>query len=209
MQDNDIADYLAEHPEFFNRHPDLLATLTIRHPHAEHAIPLAERQLLALRDQNRHLNSSLVKLMQYGHVNDTIIQKVQQLSCALLRARDIQAVLSTIINHLKDQFALSAIDVRLWHPAAHSLTEVYLATPLALEDTQPYCRASAPELAFNTTLASFAYLPLCCTTDCFGTLILGSDNASHFTPEMENDWLQLIADLASAALERTLLPVPP
>ena len=50
MNPADVADWLSCHPEFFNDHPELLTELRIRVPRDGSAIPLIERQVLALKD---------------------------------------------------------------------------------------------------------------------------------------------------------------
>ena len=59
MNATDVAIYLREHPEFFEDHLDMLATVNVKHPHGNHAIPLVERQVLALEKQVRELNLEL------------------------------------------------------------------------------------------------------------------------------------------------------
>ena len=46
MQVQDIANYLTSHPDFFDQHPELLATLQLPHPQNGQAISLIERQSL-------------------------------------------------------------------------------------------------------------------------------------------------------------------
>ena len=45
MTEQDIADYLKNHPDFFTHHPELLQQLTIPHSHEEGTISLVEAQL--------------------------------------------------------------------------------------------------------------------------------------------------------------------
>src|ERR687897_394828 len=51
MNADDIARYLRTHPQFFDHHPELLETITVPHPYGGRAIPLAERQTVALREK--------------------------------------------------------------------------------------------------------------------------------------------------------------
>lgn len=51
MKPEEVAQYLQEHPQFFNQYADLLADLQISHPQDEKVISLNERQIIALREE--------------------------------------------------------------------------------------------------------------------------------------------------------------
>ena len=53
MKAEEVAKYLRDHPDFFEEYMDLLATIHVPHPSGKHAIPLAERQVLTLREKGR------------------------------------------------------------------------------------------------------------------------------------------------------------
>ena len=52
MDAKDVAEYLKQHPKFFEDYADVLAEIFVPHPHGGHAIPIAERQILTLRERN-------------------------------------------------------------------------------------------------------------------------------------------------------------
>src|SRR3569623_569025 len=85
MQDHLIADYLRNHPEFFNTHTRLLAESRV--PHQAHgAVSLIERQITVLRDQNLELKRQLQALVQVARDNDTLNLRIQRFTLALLEA---------------------------------------------------------------------------------------------------------------------------
>jgi hypothetical protein len=49
ITEDDIANYLANTPDFFLRHADLLAAVQITSPHSHRAVSLQERQAEMLR----------------------------------------------------------------------------------------------------------------------------------------------------------------
>ena len=55
MTEQDIADYLKNHPDFFTHHPELLQQLTIPHSHEEGTMSLVEAQLAQQREQIKTL----------------------------------------------------------------------------------------------------------------------------------------------------------
>ena len=66
MKPEEVAKYLKEHPEFFETYADQLAEINIPHPHGGRAIPIAERQTVALRDKVKLLEGKLGELIQFG-----------------------------------------------------------------------------------------------------------------------------------------------
>jgi len=50
MSPDDVARYLRSNPKFFEQHPELLDSIRVTHPYGGRAIPLAERQTVALRE---------------------------------------------------------------------------------------------------------------------------------------------------------------
>jgi uncharacterized protein YigA (DUF484 family) len=55
---NDVAQYLKDHPDFFNQYAELLAQLSIPDPHGGRAISITERQIIGLREQVKKLEAS-------------------------------------------------------------------------------------------------------------------------------------------------------
>jgi uncharacterized protein YigA (DUF484 family) len=84
MNADDIARYLRTHPQFFDQHPELLESIQVPHPYGGRAIPLAERQTVALREKLKVLEGRLAELLQFGEENDAISEKVHRLSVALV-----------------------------------------------------------------------------------------------------------------------------
>ena len=48
----EVAEYLKKNPKFFEDYADIIAEIFVPHPHGGHAIPIAERQILTLREKN-------------------------------------------------------------------------------------------------------------------------------------------------------------
>ena len=51
MTPDAVARYLQDHPEFFDEYAEMLATITVPHPHGGRAIPISERQMVTLREK--------------------------------------------------------------------------------------------------------------------------------------------------------------
>jgi len=214
MNANDVADYLQQHPEFFAEYADLLAEIYVPHPHGGHAIPIAERQIVSLREKNGQLESKLRELIQFGGENDSISEKLHRSTLALFSATDLETTLGVLYHSLKDDFHILHVALRLWGkvPEQSYLPEL-AATTQELRDYAaaldgPFCGAQAPFESRDwfdgaPSLTSFAFLPLR-THQTFGLLALGADDPARFYAGMGTMYLTRLSEVASVATARFL-----
>src|SRR3979409_368300 len=150
MDANDVADYLQQHPEFFAEYADRLAEIYVPHPHGGHAIPIAERQIVSLREKNGELETKLRELLQFGTDNDSISEKLHRSTLALFSAADLETTLGVLYHSLSEDFHVPQGAVRLGcgvpelaslpEPAATSQEIREYAAALG----SPYCGTQAP-----------------------------------------------------------------
>jgi uncharacterized protein len=214
MNADDIARYLRIHPEFFDKHPELLEQIRLPHPYGGRAIPLAERQTLALRDKLKLVEGKLSELLHFGAENDAIGEKVHRLSVALAGARDFPALSSSIYFHLREDFAVPHVALRVWGksvPAdfdeAKAVEEAQRQHAATLGGPQcgpahgnpfvPWFREAAEHVR------SIALVPLG-QTAVFGMLALGSEDPKRFFPEMGTMYLRRIGELCAAGVTAKL-----
>jgi uncharacterized protein YigA (DUF484 family) len=212
-----VVDYLQAHPEFFAEYADVLSEIYVPHPHGGHAIPIAERQIVTLREKNSQLDAKLRELITFGSDNDAISEKLHRSTLALFSATDLETTLGVLYHSLKEDFQVPHVALRLWGrvPEQSYLPEL-AATSQELRDYAsalgaPYCGANAPFESrewFESApgLGSFAFLPLR-THQTFGLLALASDDAARFYAGMGTMYLTRLAELASVATAR-FLPQP-
>lgn len=214
MNKDDVAVFLRTNPGFFDENPELLEKLQVPHPHGGRAIPLAERQTVALRDKLKLLEGKLSELIQFGEENDAISEKVHRLSVALVGARDFAALAHSLYFHLREDFTVPHVALRVWDKALPAEA----AEGRAIESTQrehadtlggPQCGAAAgnPFLPWfgeaGEHLRSIALVPLG-QTRVFGVLALGSEDAKRFYPEMGTLYLRRIGELCAAGVTARL-----
>src|SRR3954466_8283919 len=114
MSPDDVAVFLRTNPQFFDQHPELLESIHVPHPYGGRAIPLAERQTVALREKVKLLEGRLAELIRFGEENDTISEKVHRLAVALVGARDFPALVQSLYFHLREDFAVPHVALRVW-----------------------------------------------------------------------------------------------
>lgn len=211
----DVAQFLKDHPEFFNQYAETLAQITIPDPHGGRAVSITERQMGTLRDQAKRLENKLAELIRFGEENDVLSGKAHRLAVALAGAIDTRGALRVLYAHLGGDFAVPHVAVRLWEVAGDpSAPEFTPMSPAAREFAaslqRPYCGAgSGPDvLAWfgerGVQVRSLALVALRRGPETFGLLALGSEEAQRFYPEMGTLYLERIGEIAAAALDRTL-----
>ena len=212
MRSDEVARYLKEHPEFFEEHAELLAAMQLPHPHGGGAIPIAERQMLTLRERSRALEGKLRELVQFGEENDSISERLHRTTLALLAAGDLPRLLDSIHTNLREDFAVPAVALRLWMgtPAqdriefggigqearmfAETLDDPYFSQH-PLFDTGAWFEDA------GETVRSLVYVPLRLDKP-VGLLMLGSDDPQRFSADKGTLYLTRLGEVVSMALKR-------
>ena len=214
MDAKDVAEYLKQHPKFFEDYADVLAEIFVPHPHGGHAIPIAERQILTLRERNADLEGRLRELVANGHANDAIGEKLHRSTLALFASPDLETTLAVLDHSLKEDFAVPEVAARLWGKVPEqSYLPQLAATSAEVRGwadalTQPQCGAEAPFEAREwfeqgDALRSFAFMPLR-TQHTFGVLALASPDPERYRAGIGTVYLVRLAELASVATARYL-----
>ncbi|OIP10509.1 MAG: hypothetical protein AUK49_03900 [Betaproteobacteria bacterium CG2_30_68_42] len=214
MRADEVARYLQDNPGFFNEHAEMLAHVCIPHPHGGRAISITERQILTLRERAKSLEAKLAELIRFGEENDAIGEKVHRLALALLSAPDLTAVLREIRGHLREDFAVPHVALRVWGGAVghqgDAFAPVAEAERLLVADL-PRARcgpvAGNPAAAWfgeDVQVRSMALVPIRRERQTIGALVLGSEETDRFYPEMGTLFLNRIGELVATALVREL-----
>src|SRR6476646_7050442 len=114
MEASAVAEYLKKNPAFFEDYADVVAQIFVPHPHGGHAIPIAERQMLALRDKVFDLEQKLRELIRHGADNDLIGEKLHRSTLALFAAPDLETTLAVLSHSLREDFSVPQVAIRLW-----------------------------------------------------------------------------------------------
>jgi len=214
MTAEEVAQFFRTHPQFFDQHPELLESIYVPHPYGGRAIPLAERQILSLRERIKVLEAKLAELLKFGEDNDAISEKVHRLAAGLVAARDFAAAAQALQFHLREDFSVPHVALRLWGrplpagaPEAEGVTDELRARVDAMGAPQCGPAAASPFLAWfgdaREHIRSLALVPLG-QTQAFGLLALGSEDAQRFYAEMGTLYLRRIGELTAAALAARL-----
>ena len=220
ITENDIADYLANTPDFFERHAELLGSVQLTSPHGHRAVSLQERQMEMLRDKIRGLEGKIIEIIRHGQDNASIADKLHRWTRALLRTEHASDLPEVLVQELMHQFMIPQAAVRVWS-AATVFTDRAFAAPVS-DDlklfagslTQPYCGANSGFEAGRwlddaANAKSMAMIPLwteSATAGVIGLLVLASPDPTRYTADMGTEFLARIGEIASAGLSRVLPP---
>lgn len=213
MKPEDVAQYLQDHPQFFNEYADLLADIHIPGLHDDKVISINERQVASLRERNRVLQDKLLELISFGEENDAIGEKMHRLTIALLSVSNMSEFFNALYFSLREDFVIPLVTMRLWNIACSDQEHVEF-TPasqdvhvIAESLSQPYCGSHiADEIQCwfgegAEHLNSFSMIPLN-TTQTIGLLVLGSPDAERFYPEMGTLYLKRLGELVCTTIAR-------
>ncbi|MDO9114583.1 MAG: DUF484 family protein [Polaromonas sp.] len=215
ITEDDIANFLANTPDFFERHAELLATVQLSSGHGSRAVSLQERQAGMLRDKIKVLESRVVDMIRHGQENVGIADKLQQCTLNLLLTAHARDLPDTIVREIQTQFAVPQAAIKVWHVNGIFSDENF-STGVS-EDTQafasslttPYCGVNSGFEAVSwlpdpAQALSVALIPLRPgkSPQAFGMLVLASPDPERFSSGMGTDFLERIGELAGAALSR-------
>lgn len=217
ITEDDIAHYLGNTPDFFQRHAELLAAVQLSSPHGQRAVSLQERQAEMLRDKIKLLEQRIMEMLRNGNDNAILSDKILRWASALLQSGDTTALPQQIAAEIQTQFSVPQVSVRMWDVAPAFASEPFAlgvsddAKVFASSLSEPFCGLNTGFeavgwLADPGAVASIALIPLrtgpAGSSPAFGMLVLASGDTQRFTSGMGTDFLARIGELASAALTR-------
>ena len=218
ITEDDIANYLANTPDFFERHAELLAAVHLTSPHNKRAVSLQERQAEMLRDKIKLLEHRLMDMIRNGNENALLAERLLRWAASLFRGVDAAALPGEMATQIREQFSVPQVAIKVWG-VAPAYTSANFAQAVS-EDakvfanslTEPFCGANTGFEAVTwlgepAAAASIALLPLRDagagpSAAAIGMLVLSSPDPQRFRTGMGTDFLQRVAEVAGAALCR-------
>jgi uncharacterized protein len=218
-----VAEFLVAHPEFFERHGSVLARMHLPHQRGSAAVSLVERQVLVLREKHAMLEKKLVELIEYGRANDAIVDRVHRLTRRLLRARDAGGVIAALEASLREEFGASRWVLLAVDPALAPLANLHNAHVRVVprgsaelrifesffESARPrsgQIRDTQRDYLFGgegSQVGSTVLVPLGERAS-LGLLAIASNDTERFLPTMSTDFLVRIGEIVTEAVSARL-----
>jgi uncharacterized protein len=218
MTEDDIANYLANTPDFFARHAELLASVQLNSPHGNRAVSLQERQAEMLREKIKLLEQRLMDMLRHGNENTAIAQRLLRWAGMLFLVQDAAALPDAIATSLASEFQVPQVAIKVWGVHPRYSTQPFAlgvsddAKTFASSLSQPYCGVNAgfeatqwlehPYQAMSLALVALRGSGHTAAQPALGMLVLASPDPQRFHGNLGTEFLERIAQLASAALSR-------
>ncbi len=218
ITEDDIAEFLIQTPEFFERHAEVLAGVQMVSPYGNRTVSLQERQAEMLRDKIKGLEHRIMDMMRNGSQNHHTIDRIHHWTCDVVKTRNPVQLPEAIAEGLQRHFDVPHAAIRLWDVAETYLNEPFAqgvgadARSFASSLTTPYCGPNVGVepvswLADSATIQSAVLLPLrdgAISGDepAWGMLVLGSPDLARFDADMSTDLLERIGEIAASVLSR-------
>lgn len=211
-----LAQYLAQSPDFFERHPQLLTRMRLQHPRNGGTISLIERQVEVLREKHAEQERMLGDFVQVARANDQLADKIHQFTRRLLRAGTREAVIAEIESSLRGDFdapyavlilpglQTPSVAPQLLRSVADDDAELQSFSALFAAG-KPRCgqvRDSQRAFLFGSEadgVGSVALVPLMSASPP-GLLAMGSPERERVHPGMSTDFLARMGELIVAAV---------
>ena len=212
-----VAAYLRENPDFFERHSDLLLDLRVPHSGGAGAVSLVERQLEVLRLRNGELRRTLEEYVSNARSSDELARKLNRLVTRLLSSSEPGERLRSLPGQLKEIFSLDFVRLLLFDvpPEQSAGVEELSATPreelmaaglsAVLKANAPRCGHYSPEqreFLFGERapeVASVALAPLG-SRGKLGLLALGSRDPDHYHRGKSTEFLGRVSAVVAVAI---------
>src|ERR1700727_1963384 len=215
-EEETVAHYLQQNPEFFKNHLPLLARLRLPHARGSSTISLVERQVEVLRERHTALEQKLADFVTVARANDAVAEKLHRFTRRVLRAQTRQSAIEQLEASLREDFdSFHSVLVLIGAPDAvvpQRFVRLVNADDANLKSFEslftsgkPRCgqaRDSQREFLFGPEgleMASVALVPLG-EKGSIGLLALGSAERDRFHPGMSTEFLARLADLITDAL---------
>jgi uncharacterized protein YigA (DUF484 family) len=214
LDSTSVAQFLADHPHFFEEHANLLGDIRLASPLTGRAVSLQERQMEVMREKYKVLELRLSDLNRNAQENQAIANRFHSWNQSLLRERDVSAMPRAITEGLKDSFNVPAATLRLFNVTAGYADEWFAAG--VSEDARLFANGlQAPYCGSNNDFEAVRWLDDAGAIQSAvmvalrqpgtkgpaqGLLIMGSPDPDRFTSLMATDFLVHIGETASVAL---------
>ncbi len=216
--EQELARYLRENPDYFQRHEDLLEVLRI--PHVGHgaAASLLERQATVLRARLASKDREWQRFLSVARDNDIVMERLHRLAVALIDACTIDDVFGCVYDLARREWRLDAVVIALGidgGPLAGrnefvSPDDSPLRLALTLAPDKPLCgptetlgEARALLRGQEAEIRSVALVPLHDPVRS-GVLLLGSRDPDRFPVGVGTVYLSRLGELVMRAAAHQL-----
>ena len=202
-----VAAYLRDNPDFFERHPDLVAGLRIPHPSGT-AISLVEHQVSILRGQLDDERRRLAHIIARARDYEALSTRLHGLTLALIAATDQHRVEEVLHEAMCRDLNAQCVTLKLFAlPASDTKADPLVAAFHDFLDRHHcLCGPLDPDKSrllfgdFGGEVRSAALIPIR-AGERSGVLAIGSSDAARFGHDMATDILDRMGEIVGHRLQ--------
>jgi len=213
INDEQVAAFLEENPDFFTKHIQLLENMSIPHPSGG-AVSLISKQLELFRGRYLDMENQLIELIDIARDNDTAVNRMHKLNLALLDAKTLDEVVTNLNLVLSEYFLTDYAAIRIIQlennteyadifisPESNDLKafarELSYGLPRCVQPTLTQARVL---FGFNANeVKSCAIIPML-FTEIEGLLAIGSRDENRFHASMGHLFLTQMSEVIATRL---------
>lgn len=210
LNDESVAEYLRDNPDFLQRNPEMLDYLQIDHASGG-AVSLVEKQVSVLRERNIDMRHRLKTLTANARENDKLFEQTRRLVLALLDADSIDTLYQRFTTAMTGDFGVDYASMILYQSVpgstqcrVESRADAEANIGALFRGNKAVCGAlRQEELAFLFPgcgdAGSAALVPLT-TDEQVGLIAVGSADANRYHSSVGTLFLNHIADVMARLL---------
>jgi uncharacterized protein YigA (DUF484 family) len=221
-----VAEWLAQHTDFFVGREGLLQQLKVPHPNIPGAVSLLERLVVDLRYRAEDAEWRLENLLESARYNEAQYRRTRELVLGLIEAENADALAEALSTQLAERFRTQAIglwletpppchatprDANAWQPPRFALTDdarqrlerllsqqTSCCTTLEREDWQALLpHCNAPQASGSCAITRLTQ------GESMGFLLLASHDGEHFRATLDTLFTEYLGEVVSRLLRRT------
>lgn len=206
-----VADYLIQHPEFFQRHNDLVGALRLQ-DEQRGVVSLVERQQQVLRQKVQGLEEEITHLMSTAQQNERLFFLYSDMYMRMIDCQSAGEIIDCI--HQACTKLLSLADCKLWLVDSQldhqnvSKNDCYGVMQNRFAKTDYYfgrIQQTEQEMIFSEpTDGSVVLIKLENREQALGFIAISSQDAEHFDPTMDTLLLEQFRKLVGKLLAQHL-----
>jgi uncharacterized protein len=193
-----FADYLREHPDFFQRHASLLAGLVIPHPHSGQAVSLLERQVMVMREQQDETQKKLRELVNNARNNEKLHKGMEDLAIEMISLDSIESFRKKVPASLKALFELDYISLQ---------TDAASLSKVKSKNNEPFCSTELDSIVLTKIfgddarhIKSAAIIPL--NAPVVALIAFGATDKKRYGNDSGTRYLSQLQRFLNASLHR-------
>lgn len=213
LNDETVREYLKNHDDFLQRHPDMLDYLHVSHASGS-AISLVEKQVSVLRERNTDIRQRLKALTANARDNDALYEQTRTLVLKLLDADSVAALYRTFISSMREDFRVDHASMILYGNADGSEGWRTETPEVVKKEIGSLFRGHkavcgtlrSEELTFlfaeDVANGSAALMPLSLDGEALGLIAVGSADGNRYNNQVGTLFLSHIAEVIVKLLSR-------